>query len=192
MNRLKQILILIVGVLGFSGCSQMKASQFSEYSPRFVPEEYFLGRGQAHGVFFDRFGKMRKSFQLTLEGRLEGDLLILAEDLRYSDGRQLNREYRIQKKDDHHYTVSSEAFDGDGTIESYGNVLNWKYVLKEEIGGDIWHLSFDDWMFLQEDGVVLNRAYASKFGLSVGEVFLTFRKGVSAEKEVVAQNGGNL
>ena len=35
---------------------------------------------------------------------------------------------------------------------------------------------FDDWLFLQADGVLLNRANMSKFGLALGEVFISFKK----------------
>ncbi|MCB0330380.1 MAG: DUF3833 family protein, partial [Bdellovibrionales bacterium] len=172
---LKQFLLLFAGLLGLAGCSQMKASNFAGASPRFLPEQFFLGEGKAHGVFFDRFNNLKRSFVLTLRGRSEGGEFVIAEDLRYDDGREIQREYRLKKLDEHRYEVRSEAFEGLGTIESYGNVLNWNYVLKEEIGGEIWHLTFDDWMFLQEDGVVLNRAYGTKFGFDIGEVFLTFR-----------------
>lgn len=185
LSRFTQITVLLVGIIGATSCSHMKASDFAGASPRFVPEQYFLGEGVAHGVFFDRFQNLKKSFVLNLSGRMDGELLILSEDLRYDDGRRLEREYRLKKIDEHHYEVESEALDGTGTIESYGNVLNWSYVLKQEIKGDIWHLTFDDWMFLQEDGVVLNRAYASKFGFDVGEVFLTFRK--SPESRSIAR-----
>ena len=36
---------------------------------------------------------------------------------------------------------------------------------------------FDDWMFLQPDDVLVNRATVSKFGFKVGEVTLFFTKG---------------
>lgn len=174
--RLQQGVLLLLGIFGLAGCSSMKIEDFAGKEPRFIPEQYFLGTGKAHGVFFDRFGNLKKSFVLILEGRQEGEVFIIAEDLRYDDGRRVEREYRLRKMGPHTYEVASEAFDGPGEIRSYGNALNWSYTLKEEIGGEIWHLHFNDWMFLQEDGVVLNRAFAKKFGLGVGEVFLTFRK----------------
>ncbi len=37
-------------------------------------------------------------------------------------------------------------------------------------------MKFNDWMFLQEDGVVINRARVSKLGFTIGEVTLFFRK----------------
>lgn len=35
---------------------------------------------------------------------------------------------------------------------------------------------FDDWMFLVDDKVLLNRVTMRKFGIRVGEVTLSFRK----------------
>ncbi len=37
-------------------------------------------------------------------------------------------------------------------------------------------MQFDDWMFLMEDGVMLNRATMSKFGVTLGELLVSFTK----------------
>jgi len=37
-------------------------------------------------------------------------------------------------------------------------------------------VDFDDWMYLMDDRVMLNRSAMSKFGVYLGEVTLTFRK----------------
>ena len=37
-------------------------------------------------------------------------------------------------------------------------------------------MSFNDWMFLQADGVLINRADVSRWGLNIGTVTLFFRK----------------
>ncbi|MFN6183887.1 MAG: DUF3833 family protein, partial [Burkholderiales bacterium] len=37
-------------------------------------------------------------------------------------------------------------------------------------------VQFDDWMFLIDDRVMLNRAVMSKFGFRLGEVFISFSK----------------
>ncbi|MBM3480321.1 MAG: DUF3833 domain-containing protein, partial [Alphaproteobacteria bacterium] len=41
-------------------------------------------------------------------------------------------------------------------------------------------VDFDDWMFLQPGGVMLNRARVSKFGIAIGEVTLSFSRGGAA------------
>ena len=38
-------------------------------------------------------------------------------------------------------------------------------------------MSFDDWMFLQPGGVLLNKAKMSKFGINLGQILISFSKG---------------
>ena len=49
-------------------------------------------------------------------------------------------------------------------------------MLALEVDGSTWHVNFDDWMYLQEDGVLLNRSLMKKFGFRMGEVTLFFRR----------------
>jgi hypothetical protein len=37
-------------------------------------------------------------------------------------------------------------------------------------------VDFDDWMYLMDDQVMLNRSVMSKFGVRLGEVTLSFRR----------------
>ncbi|WP_019104390.1 DUF3833 family protein [Chromobacterium haemolyticum] len=42
--------------------------------------------------------------------------------------------------------------------------------------GEEYLVQFDDWMFLQDERSLLNRAVMSKFGFRLGEVTLFFHK----------------
>jgi hypothetical protein len=44
------------------------------------------------------------------------------------------------------------------------------------VGGSTWRVVFDDWMFLQPGGVMINRAKITKWGLEIGSVTLFFAK----------------
>ena len=52
----------------------------------------------------------------------------------------------------------------------------WKYKFNLKIGNKTVKVDFDDWMFLVEDNVLMNRAVFSKFGLKLGTVIITFKK----------------
>ncbi len=41
-------------------------------------------------------------------------------------------------------------------------------------------MSFDDWMFLQPDGILINRAKVRKWGFELGSVTLFFRRDEAA------------
>lgn len=154
----------------------MKPADFAQNTPKISIEQYFVGERLGQGVFFDRFGRVQLSFTAALKGRIENGALILDEVLTYSSGEKLNRTYTIKKKRDNLYSLECPDLVGPATIEQSGNSLQWKYRLKQNIKGSVWTLTFNDWMFLQPDGeTILNRAWASKFGIGLGEVVMTVR-----------------
>ena len=65
---------------------------------------------------------------------------------------------------------------GEAVGEVAGNALRWRYVLALPVDDKIYHVDFDDWMFLMDDKVMLNRSFMSKWGFRLGEVTLTFVK----------------
>ena len=173
---MKNILLLMVVVLAVVGCSSMQPEDFSSASPRFVPEQFFLGRSKGTGIFFDRFGDKQLSFTVELDGEWDGKRLKLTELLTYETGETVSRIYDIDKIDEHTYHATTADVVGTAIIRSFGNTLKWEYKLRQQIGDSTWTLAFDDWMFLQQDGLVLNRAFASKWGVGVGEVFMALQK----------------
>ena len=42
--------------------------------------------------------------------------------------------------------------------------------------GTVYHVQFDDWMYLMDDHLLLNHSVITKFGFKVGSVFLSFNK----------------
>mgnify|MGYP003132468264 FL=1 len=154
----------------------MKASDFDGTEPRFRIEEYFLGETKAWGIFEDRFGNLRRQFVVDITGTMEGDEIVLDERFQYADGETDQRIWRIRKLNEHTYEGKADDIIGVATGESYGNALNWSYDMDLAIGDSSLRVHFNDWMFLQPDGVVLNRAKVSKWGIAIGEVTLSFSK----------------
>jgi hypothetical protein len=44
------------------------------------------------------------------------------------------------------------------------------------VDGRVWEVQFEDWMYLMNDRVMLNKAVMSKWGVRLGEVTLSFNK----------------
>ncbi len=156
----------------------MQVSDFASKPTKLVPEDYFNGSVEGVGVFYDRFGDIKTSFVVTLKGQWEPNskVLTLKEDLVYENNEKLYREYKIIKLNDNLYSVETPDFDAPGKIEVYGNTMKWEYGLNQQIKDSKILLYFNDWMHLQPNGVILNRAKASKFGIFVGEVFMSIKK----------------
>ena len=167
---------LLVMSLGLTGCSGMNVSDFENSEPRLLIEEYFDGHTRAWGIFEDRFGTLRRQFVVDIEGSWDGTELVLREDFVFSDGELDQRTWRITKLDEHRYEGRADDVVGMADGESWGNALNWSYKIDLRMGDDTMRVRFDDWMFLQPDGVLMNRARVSKWGFEIGQVTLTFMK----------------
>ncbi len=174
MRHVRSLFAGFVTVLLLGGCSPMKPEDFQSVEPHFVLEDYFLGTTRAYGLFEDRFGTVRRQFTVTIEGRMEGDELVLEEDFFYRDGERERRVWRIRKQPDGTYRGRADDIVGEAVGIAAGNALNWSYRMDLKVGGGAWRVTFDDWMFLQDDGVMLNRARVGKWGLEIGRVSLAF------------------
>ncbi len=176
-GRLRQFAWLAVALAGLAmlyGCAGMQISEFEGKEPRLELERYFEGRSRATGLFEDRFGRLRRQFVVDIEGTWDGELLTLDERFRYADGERDRRVWRITKIDDSTYEGRADDIIGVAKGKVAGNALNWRYSMDLPVGDSTWRVDFDDWMFLQEDGVLLNRARMSKWGITLGTVMLSF------------------
>jgi len=187
--------LLFATIFLVTGCSTMKPQDFADTEPRLVVEKYFVGRTRAWGLFEDRFGDVRRQFVVDIEGRWDGRELVLDEHFIYADGERDRRIWRIVKKDEHTYEGRADDVVGTASGIAYGNALNWQYDMDLKVGDRTWRVRFDDWMFLQADGVLINRARVSKFGLEIGEVTLFFRKTSDSDEGALLdsyESGTNL
>jgi hypothetical protein len=154
----------------------MKPSDFENSTPKLVIEEYFAGETLAWGIFEDRFGRLRRQFTVDITGTWDGEQLVLDERFVYSDGETDRRVWKIRKTGPHTYEGLADDVVGAARGEAYGNALNWKYDMDLKVGDGTMRVHFNDWMFLQPSGVLLNRARVTKLGFKLGEVTLAFMK----------------
>lgn len=167
---------LLIFVLLISGCAQMKLTDYKSTEPVLDFEKHFVGHHEGSGAFFDRFGRMKVRFTITIDGLYDGRILKLNETLTYDTGEVIKRFYEINKLGENKFEAKTADIIGVASIDTSGNAANWKYTLKQTIGERTWNLKFDDWMFLNTDGSIINRATASFWGLRVGDVFMVLRK----------------
>ena len=171
-----RIAIILICLVGLNGCGNMQISNFSRAEPKFVLEKYFAGKTRAWGIFEDRFGNVRRQFTVNITGIAAGNTLTLDEQFKYADGEQDRRVWKITKLSPNSYEGRADDIVGVATGETRGNALNWRYTMDLKIGESTLRVQFDDWMFLQPDGVLINRARVSKLGFEIGQVTLTFQK----------------
>lgn len=176
MNYLKTGLIALVTVLLGACATHVEPSHYANEKPQLDLQQYFNGTLDAHGMFQDRAGTVVKRFTVVMKCHWQGDVGTLDEDFTYSDGTKQQRVWTLRKVAPDRYIGTAADVVGEAIGITAGNALRWQYVLALPVDGKTYHVNFEDWMFLMDDGVMLNRAAMSKFGFGLGEVTLSFNK----------------
>lgn len=173
---MKRILVLMVALFGLWGCSSVEIDKYRSETPVLDLRQYFNGTLEAHGIFQDRSGEVVKRFTVIIDASWQGEVGTLDERFTYSDGSTQRRVWTITRTGEGRYVGRADDVVGEARGEEAGNALRWRYVLALPVGGKVYNVDFDDWMFLMDDRVMLNRSVMSKWGFRLGEVTLSFYK----------------
>ncbi|MET0052303.1 MAG: DUF3833 domain-containing protein [Candidatus Thiodiazotropha sp.] len=168
--------MLLLSALTLSGCSGIEVTRYQAERPELRLEEYFNGSLDGWGQFQKRDGSVVKRFKVKVDARWEGDQGILDEHFEYSDGTRQQRVWTLKRLPGGRYTGTADDVEGSASGQVSGNALHWTYTLSLPVGEKVYAVDFDDWMYLQEDGVLINRSVMKKFGFRLGEVTLFFQR----------------
>ena len=179
IRYLRQAAALLAAV-ALGGCAGIDVEQYRAETPQLDMRKFFSGTVDGWGMFQDRSGKVIKRFHVVIESKWAGDTGTLDERFTWSDGEQggnpPHRVWTLRDTGGGRFTGTAGDVVGEALGETAGNALRWRYVLALPVDGKVYHVDFDDWMFLMDDKVMLNRSYMSKWGFNLGEVTLTFVK----------------
>jgi hypothetical protein len=176
MQRRLMLSAAAAGALAASGCAGPSVNDYASEKPVLDLRQYFNGVVDAWGIFTDRSGKVVKRFTVVMHCQWNGDQGVLDEDFVYSDGSKQKRIWRLQHLGNGRYSGRADDVIGVADGETRGNAFNWRYTLALPVGNQVWQVQFDDWMYLLDDKVMLNKAAMSKFGIFLGEVTLSFTR----------------
>ena len=177
MTYCQRCLPLAALLLALAACSTPPTpATYAQELPVLDLQQYFNGTLDAHGIFQDRSGKVVKRFVVVMRASWVGDIGTLDEDFTYADGSKQRRVWTLRKTAPGRFIGTAPDVIGEAVGEVAGNALRWQYVLALPVDGTVYHVDFEDWMFLMDDKVMLNRAAMSKFGFSLGAVTLSFNK----------------
>jgi Protein of unknown function (DUF3833) len=173
---MRRMFLAATAAVLLSACAAPSVSDHADQKPVLDLKTYFNGELVAHGLFTDRSGRVQRRFVVQMTGTWQGNQGTLDERFTYSDGKTERRVWRLT--DEGNGRWSGRADDVVGTAEgrAAGNALNWRYTMRLPVDGSVYEVQFDDWMYLMDDRVMLNKAVMSKFGIRLGEVTLAFYK----------------
>ena len=169
--------IIAIGTLTmFSGCTGNNLDDYKGTFPQADIKEYFNGSIKAWGIVQDRSGRVTRRFDINMVGKWDGDVGTLTENFDYYDGETQQRVWTIQKLANGTYEGTASDIIDKATGKTEGSAVRWNYVMDLPIDDTTYRIRFDDWMWVMNDGVLINRSYLKKFGITVAELTIFMQK----------------
>jgi hypothetical protein len=165
----------LIGAL-LAGCATVPP-QGSALSQKGVSlERDFRGRSYAKGVFVNRITGSQRPFTVVLDGTWSGNKLTLREDFVYEDGEKDVKTWVFIRTGPSVWTGTREDVVGQASISTEGGVVRLGYDIDLPTSSGKVRLRFEDVIERNAQGMIVNRAIVSKFGLPLGDVDLTFSR----------------
>ena len=176
MQRRLLLSAAVAAPVVLSGCASQNLDGYASEKPVLDLAQYFNGKIDAYGIFQDRSGQIVKRFTVVMDCTWKGNEGVLDEAFTYSDGSTERRVWTLIRGDNGSYTGTASDVVGVAKGQTAGNAFHWNYTLNLPVDGKTWEVQLDDWMYLIDERIMLNRATMSKFGVRVGDLTLSFTK----------------
>ncbi|MGB7262454.1 MAG: DUF3833 domain-containing protein [Albidovulum sp.] len=179
------LLIVVAAILAKNMFLSFRAQHPSDYAdtgPTFSLKTHLAGNILSEGLIYGPNGKMANSFVAKMVGEWDGDTGTLSEDFTYSNGTRRNRKWFLKIGEGNTFTATADDIVGEARGIISGSTIKMEYqiVLPKEAGGHT--LTATDWLYLMENGVILNKSEMRKFGFKVAELVATLRPATGAQR----------
>ena len=183
-------ILALVTVKGrFLSFRSQSPSDYVGTGPVFSLKKHLNGEILSEGLIYGPNGKMSNSFVARMVGEWEGNTGTLAEYFTYSNGKQITRKWYLTLGTGNTFIATADDIVGEGKGEISGSTvkLTYRIILPQDAGGHT--LDVTDWMYLTENGAIMNRSEMRKFGIKVAELVATMRP--ATEVKSAHLNGAN-
>jgi hypothetical protein len=149
---------------------------------------FFEGHTRAHGVFEDRKGRVRRRFTAEITGCWTTGVFILQEVFQYDDGMTERRVWQVRPEDRGTFIASCDdiAAPVTGHATHDGCRMAYTFLLSLASGKKI-AVQVDDRMHQVHEDLLLNRATMRKWGIKIGELFITYERALKPHQTAPAK-----
>ena len=179
------VLVVLALKSRFVGFRTQSPREFAGKGPQFDPRQHLNGPILCEGVIYGPTGRVTSRFVAEMMGEWDGNVGTLRETFRYDSGAVQDRCWTLSIGNDGR--IKAEAPDvvgaGSGVVEGPAVEMKYKIKLDASAGGHV--LTVTDWMYLMENGTIMNRSQFTKFGITVAELVATMRKVPAHSGEMV-------
>ncbi len=160
---------------GFASFRAQRPADYAGKGPQFDLRRHLSGPILCEGMIYGPTGRVTSRFVADMNGAWDGNTGVLSETFRYDSGTVQNRAWTMRLADDGSIEATAPDVLGSasGRAEGSAVVLRYRIKLAPEAGSHV--LDVTDWMYLMENGTIMNRSQFTKFGIKVAELVATMR-----------------
>lgn len=183
MEALTYLLIGAIVVLAFVLLQHRKLTfvaqtpdDYTATGPELNLREHLNGPLLCEGVIYGPTGRVTSRFTADMDVTWAGNVGTMTERFTYCSGAVQDRCWTLTLGNDGSLKATAPDVIGEGTGQTKGASLQLLYKIKlgEDAGGYV--LDANDWMYMVENGTIMNRSQFRKFGIKVAELVATMRK----------------
>ncbi len=147
----------------------------SQDGPNFDIRAHLSGPLTSEGVIYGPMGRVTSRFVAEMRGIWYEDSGRLQEAFQFASGETQAREWQMTVAENGKVTASAHDIIGlaEGWQSGAAMCLTYRIQLEQSSGRHI--LTVTDWMYLMENGTIMNHSQMRKFGIKVAELIATIR-----------------
>lgn len=159
----------------FADFGAQKPEDYKGTGPDIDIRTHLKGPILCEGVIYGPFGRVSSRFVADMKGSWDGNTGTLTETFRYDNGETQDRAWNLTVGDDGVIRSTAEDLVGTGEGRQVGSGVEMRYRIRlpESSGGHV--LDSVDWMYLLDNGTIVNRSQFRKCGIKVAEIVATMR-----------------
>lgn len=157
---------------------------------RFELTSFLDGKTHAWGIFEDRFGRLRRRFDVEMDGAWHGAKFRLDERFRYDDGREEVRTWWVTPGNAGRFRAECDDCVGGADGLCTADMVRMSYAFRLQLPSRVLVVDFEDRLYRISATTAVNRVTMRKWGVKLGELSLFFtRRSFSPARP--ATNGGS-
>ncbi len=164
---------LVAAPLALAACATNPPSPVTPSLPVTLADA-FTGRATGRGVFLLTLDGSERRFTATLNGRLTGNTLTVAETFLYDDG-QTDALTWVFTRTAAGWTGKREDTVGVATVQELGREVRLAYTADFKSPRGVTRLGFSDVIYRRPDGLIVNDGIVTRLGIPIGKVRFEIR-----------------
>jgi len=168
------VVVMLVLKARYASFNAQTADDYAT-GPMFDIRERLNGPIVCEGIIYGPLGRVTSRFTANFDASWNGNVGKMVEVFHYDSGNVQHREWTLTLGNDGRIRAEAPDLVGTGHGQQKGSAVQLKYRIKlsDDAGGHV--LDTNDWMYLMENGTIMNRSQFRKFGIKVAELVATMR-----------------